>query len=135
MPEPIPHLAITPRLAITMGDPAGIGPEIIVKALRRLAPRLAAGELSLLVIGHASALRAAQALLDDRQPIPVVAEHSAWPALALLPAGEEREPIAVGQSAARKPGGSLISRSSMQCGSRWPAASTASSPRRSTRRH
>jgi 4-hydroxythreonine-4-phosphate dehydrogenase len=90
MPEPIPHLAIT------MGDPAGIGPEIIVKAVRRLAPRLDAGEFSLLVIGHGSALRAAQAMLGDQLPIPVVAEHAPWPALALLPAGDEREPIAIG---------------------------------------
>ena len=40
------------RLAITMGDPAGIGAEIIVKACRRLLPRIEAGELRLLVIGH-----------------------------------------------------------------------------------
>ena len=34
-----------PCLGITMGDPAGVGPEIIVKAARRLRPRLEAGEL------------------------------------------------------------------------------------------
>ena len=28
------------HLAITMGDPAGIGPEIIVKAAARLRPRI-----------------------------------------------------------------------------------------------
>ena len=37
-----------PRLAITMGDPAGVGPEIIVKACRRLLPRVEAGGLHLL---------------------------------------------------------------------------------------
>jgi 4-hydroxythreonine-4-phosphate dehydrogenase len=89
-----------PQLAITMGDPAGIGPEIIVKAVRRLAPRLDAGELGLLVIGHGSALWAAQAMLGDRQPIPVIAEHEPWPALALLPAGDEREPITPGRISA-----------------------------------
>ena len=52
-----------PRLAITMGDPAGVGPEIIVKACRRLQPRLGANQLRLLVIGHRSALNAARALL------------------------------------------------------------------------
>jgi 4-hydroxy-L-threonine phosphate dehydrogenase PdxA len=57
-----------PRLAITMGDPAGVGPEIIVKACRRLLPRIAAGELRLLVIGHRSALRAAETLLHDTLP-------------------------------------------------------------------
>src|SRR5690349_19817499 len=54
-----------PRLAITMGDPAGVGPEIIVKACRRLLPRVEAGGLRLLVIGHRSALQAAQALLQE----------------------------------------------------------------------
>ena len=84
-------------LAITMGDPAGIGPEIIVKAARRLAPRLASGELRLLVIGHRSALEAARALVGDGLPIPEVSDTQDWPALALLPAGEEREPLRVGE--------------------------------------
>jgi 4-hydroxythreonine-4-phosphate dehydrogenase len=54
-----------PRLAITMGDPAGVGPEIIVKACRRLLPRIEAGGLRLLVIGHRSALHAAQTVLNE----------------------------------------------------------------------
>ena len=68
-------------IAITMGDPAGIGPEIIVKACRRLRPRIAAGALRLTVIGHRSAFEAAggaDALCD------------------FVAAGEEREPIAIG---------------------------------------
>ncbi|WP_425106447.1 4-hydroxythreonine-4-phosphate dehydrogenase PdxA [Ancylobacter sp.] len=88
-----------PRLAITMGDPAGIGPEIIAKAGARLAPRLQAGELSLLVIGSVTALRAAEALLAT-QPIPEI-EDAAQPApLAILAAGIEREPIRLGQMSA-----------------------------------
>ena len=59
-----------PRLAITMGDPAGVGPEIIVKACRRLQPRIDAGELRLLVIGHRSALHAARALLHETLAFP-----------------------------------------------------------------
>ena len=85
-----------PHLAITMGDPAGIGPEIIAKAAQRLAPRLAAGDLRLLVIGHRSALDAASAALGT-PPIPTTAEPDQWPALALLPAGAEHEPIRTGQ--------------------------------------
>ena len=54
-----------PRLAITMGDPAGVGPEIIVKTCRRLLPRIEAGGLRLLVIGHRSALQAAQTLQHE----------------------------------------------------------------------
>ena len=36
-----------PHLAITMGDPAGVGPEIIVKACLALKDRLASGDLRL----------------------------------------------------------------------------------------
>ena len=45
------------RLAITMGDPAGIGPKIIARACARLRPRLEARSLSLLIIGSAAAMR------------------------------------------------------------------------------
>jgi 4-hydroxy-L-threonine phosphate dehydrogenase PdxA len=44
-----------------MGDPAGIGPEIIVKAAERLLPRIEAGDLRLLVIGSNVALEHARA--------------------------------------------------------------------------
>ena len=47
-----------PRLAVTMGDPAGIGPEIVAKVARVLEPRLTAGELALIVVG-------ARACLED----------------------------------------------------------------------
>jgi 4-hydroxythreonine-4-phosphate dehydrogenase len=79
-----------PRLAITMGDPAGIGPEIIAKACRRLAPRLNAGALQLLVIGHRGALHAASATLGET-PIAEAGEP-----LGFVPAGEERAPITTG---------------------------------------
>lgn len=39
------------RVAVTMGDPAGIGPEIMLKAVERLRPALEAGELALVLIG------------------------------------------------------------------------------------
>ena len=85
-----------PRLAITMGDPAGIGPEIIVKAARRLQPRLAAGEMRLAVIGHRSALAAACQLLGEDL---VFAETPDAP-LSLIPAGEEHGPVAFGEISA-----------------------------------
>lgn len=46
--------ARTVRLAITMGDPAGVGPEVIVKAL---ADQALASRASMVVIGDAEALR------------------------------------------------------------------------------
>jgi 4-hydroxythreonine-4-phosphate dehydrogenase len=85
-------VTVIPNIAITMGDPAGVGPEIIVKACRRLQPRLAGGELRLLVIGHRSALQAARELLHETLEFP----ESDATSLALLPAGEEREPIRLG---------------------------------------
>ncbi|HEY1930813.1 MAG TPA: 4-hydroxythreonine-4-phosphate dehydrogenase PdxA [Acetobacteraceae bacterium] len=81
-----------PRLAITMGDPAGIGPEIIVKAARRLQPRIQAGELQLLVIGHRSALHAALDVLHETLEFP----ESANAALGFLAAADERESIRFG---------------------------------------
>lgn len=85
-----------PHLAITMGDPAGIGPEIIVKACERLRPRLEAGELRLLVIGSYPALQAARQLLGAGIEIPETDAEADWPALACLQAGLESEPIRPG---------------------------------------
>ncbi|WP_232662070.1 4-hydroxythreonine-4-phosphate dehydrogenase PdxA [Pseudonocardia sp. TRM90224] len=52
---------MTPLLALTVGDPAGIGPEITVKAARD--PRVDVARL--LAIGSVEALRAATRLVDD----------------------------------------------------------------------
>ena len=80
-----------PTLALTMGDPAGIGPEIIVKAAHRLAPRLADGALRLLVIGHRGALdRAADGLGLARLPT------GADGPLGFLAAGDDAGPIPLG---------------------------------------
>ncbi len=89
----------TPCLAITMGDPAGVGPEIILKACRRLQPRVAAGDLRLLVIGHPSQLRAAGEILHAPLDLPETTQQVDWPPLALLPAGDEQAPIAFGEIA------------------------------------
>jgi 4-hydroxythreonine-4-phosphate dehydrogenase len=88
---------IAPRLAITMSDPAGIGPEIIVKACRHLQPRIVAGELKLLVIGHGSALAAARAVLGETLEVPVTETSADWPGLAFLQAGEELAAIRFGE--------------------------------------
>lgn len=51
------------RLAITMGDPAGIGPEIIVKAAQLMREETHAKRMELLVLGSAAALDRAASLL------------------------------------------------------------------------
>ena len=91
----------TRHLAITMGDPAGIGPEIIVKAAARLRDRLDAGTLKLLVVGSNAALENARAAFAADLPIPAVdAEAGDWPNLCALQAGPEGEPILPGQLSA-----------------------------------
>jgi 4-hydroxythreonine-4-phosphate dehydrogenase len=57
-----------PRIAITMGDPAGIGPEIVAKAAARLHDRVAAGEFTLVVTGAARFLNEAAARLGIGNP-------------------------------------------------------------------
>ena len=52
-----------PLLAISMGDPAGVGPEVILKAAAALASRR--GAPSIAVVGDLSAMRAAAARLSD----------------------------------------------------------------------
>jgi 4-hydroxythreonine-4-phosphate dehydrogenase len=86
----------TAHLALTMGDPAGIGPEIILKACQRLAEPLAAGDLRLLVVGSGAALAAAAKTLGHDQTIPTVSADGPWPNLAFLQARPEDGPIVAG---------------------------------------
>jgi 4-phospho-D-threonate 3-dehydrogenase / 4-phospho-D-erythronate 3-dehydrogenase len=87
---------MTPHLAITMGDPAGVGPEIIVKACLKLQDRIARGELRLLVIGSNAALDTARTMLGAAIDIPEVAEQGHWPNLGCLQAGPEGDRIRPG---------------------------------------
>jgi 4-phospho-D-threonate 3-dehydrogenase / 4-phospho-D-erythronate 3-dehydrogenase len=89
------------HLAITMGDPAGIGPEIIVKACAKLWNRIDAGDLQVLVIGSAPALERARAQFAEKLAIPeVTAGQESWPRLCFLQAGPEGELIRPGQLSA-----------------------------------
>jgi 4-hydroxythreonine-4-phosphate dehydrogenase len=51
------------RLAITMGDPAGIGPEIIAKATRNMRGLVEGKQAEFIVVGSADALAATEARL------------------------------------------------------------------------
>jgi 4-phospho-D-threonate 3-dehydrogenase / 4-phospho-D-erythronate 3-dehydrogenase len=87
----------TRHLAITMGDPAGIGPEIIIKACEKLRARIDAGDLRLLIIGSGAALKNAASHLQSSIDIPEVrADDAAWPNLGFLQADTEGEPIEPG---------------------------------------
>ncbi|MBS7699899.1 MULTISPECIES: 4-hydroxythreonine-4-phosphate dehydrogenase PdxA [unclassified Chelatococcus] len=75
-----------PVLAVTLGDPAGIGPEIALKAVARLKPRLEGGTLGLVLVGDPGALDRAGQLLS--LPLPPVIGEGALDAVtgaAILP--------------------------------------------------
>jgi len=85
------------HLAITMGDPAGIGPEIIVKACARLSDRLAASDLKLLIIGSRRAFdQANRQLAAGLDVADVNAEDALWPDLGFLQADDESAAIEPG---------------------------------------
>ncbi len=87
-----------PILGLTMGDPAGVGPEIALKALRDLAPREAAGELSLVVIGTASCMADAAERLG--MPAKISADGGGWPNVRLIEAATTEGTIAPGRLSA-----------------------------------
>ncbi|MBZ9674696.1 4-hydroxythreonine-4-phosphate dehydrogenase PdxA [Mesorhizobium sp. ES1-1] len=62
---------MTPTIAITVGDPAGVGPEIALKASRHLAPQLERGAFRLRLIGSLAVLSETARSLD--LPLPTVA--------------------------------------------------------------
>lgn len=53
-------------IALAMGDPAGVGPEICAKAIARLAPRIRGRELGVVLIGSRDAFDRACAVSDAR---------------------------------------------------------------------
>lgn len=63
-------------LAITMGDPAGIGPEIVCRALRQMS---LAERASTLLVGDLATFRRAAALLDADLPLVAWQPHTAPP--------------------------------------------------------
>ena len=70
-------------MVITQGDPAGIGPEIVLKAVQQrpgLLPRL-------LVAGDLPTLRRAAGFLSGELPPVMIAEVSGWDALDKVPPG------------------------------------------------
>jgi 4-hydroxythreonine-4-phosphate dehydrogenase len=81
------------QLAVTMGDPAGIGPEIIAKACARLKPRLDEGALSLRIIGSAVAMRPYEGICG---PIPIEANEPSREPLTIIDVGSEGEVVQTG---------------------------------------
>jgi len=85
-----------------MGDPAGIGPEIILKAARELAPRIAAGEFALFVVGTRSCFEdtARRLGLDASIVSASAGEVVAWPRVPVIEAARTDVAIAPGRLSA-----------------------------------
>ena len=87
-----------PTIALTMGDPAGVGPEIILKARQRLEARLSDGTLSLLVIGSRAALDATACRLGVAA-VPLTREGATG--LSQMPVGDDLVNVRVGEVSAQ----------------------------------
>lgn len=91
----------TKTIAITLGDPAGIGPEIALKAAAEMRPRLEERGFRLLILGDSHTLKRISQTLD--LPLPDIitrAEIGSAKAAAILPTSPLREPIITGQLSA-----------------------------------
>jgi 4-phospho-D-threonate 3-dehydrogenase / 4-phospho-D-erythronate 3-dehydrogenase len=82
------------RLAFTMGDPAGIGPEIIAKATRQMAGLVHSGHAEFIVLGSAAALHEAEA----RMGMPATDNGRAF--YTLVDVGPVAQPLVLGQISA-----------------------------------
>lgn len=88
-------------IAITLGDPAGIGPEIALKAAAEMSPRLEEAGFRLLIVGDIDTLTRISQTLD--LPLPDVigpADIGSAKTTAILPTSPLREPIVTGQLSA-----------------------------------
>ena len=86
-------MAPRPRIGITMGDPAGIGPEIVLKALKTLAPRIAAGTVAPVVVGTPSCLEDAAAAVGLEVCLAETTSPVSWPDVAVVPSARTRDGI------------------------------------------
>ena len=120
------------HLAITMGDPAGIGPEIIVKACIGLQDRSRSGDLRLLIIGSDAALEQARAQLGAGARHPAGERRGRRLARSLCPCrpDAERRADPAGRAVGRWRAVRVQGDRARACAWRRPGGSAASSPRR-----
>jgi len=83
-----------PRIALTMGDPAGVGPELCLKATARLAAKVKARELDLVTIGTAAAIEQA------REQLIAKGQRRYAPKLELIEATPSQGPVKPGETSA-----------------------------------
>jgi 4-hydroxythreonine-4-phosphate dehydrogenase len=88
------------RIGLTMGDPAGIGPEILLLACKQLAPKVRQRELDLVAIGTQSVLKGAASDLGLDVRITSSAQQTVWPEVTLVEAASCHSEFAIGQVSA-----------------------------------
>ena len=81
------------QIGITMGDPAGIGPEIILKALAEIAERKEKSGVAPIVYGTRQAMADAAKALGLAVRFVDPSTRPRWPSVALVECGEPRHPI------------------------------------------
>ena len=91
---------MTVRLGLTMGDPAGIGPEIILAAARDLAPRIAGGEFALIAIGTPRCFEETARRLDIGADIVAGSDPIRWPRVPVIEAAATEVAIVPGKLSA-----------------------------------
>ena len=91
---------MTVRLGLTMGDPAGIGPEIILSAARDLAPRIAAGEFDLVAVGTLRCFEETARRLKLGAEIVAGGDAIAWPRVPVIEAAATDAAIEPGRLSA-----------------------------------
>ncbi|RUP25440.1 MAG: 4-hydroxythreonine-4-phosphate dehydrogenase PdxA [Curvibacter sp.] len=82
------------RLAFTMGDPAGIGPEITAKATRQMAELVRQGLAEFIVLGSA------QALHEAEQRMGLAPDDNGRPFYRMVDVGPVETPVVTGQISA-----------------------------------
>jgi len=88
----------TTRIGLTMGDPAGIGPEIVLRAYQTLAQ---SGQSDLVIIGVKSILEAvARTLHFNVDFVDGEKEFGSWPKVALIETPTHIRDVAVGEVSA-----------------------------------
>lgn len=90
----------TKTIAITLGDPAGIGPEITLKAAQAIGDRLHSAGVRLLLVGDTETLRKTGSKLGLPVPPVASAEDAGGFPVAILPTSPLREPIETGRVSA-----------------------------------
>ena len=82
------------RLAFTMGDPAGIGPEITAKATRRMADLTRSGRAEFIVLGSAQAIQEAELRMG------LAPDDQGRPFYRMVDVGPVETPVVTGQISA-----------------------------------